>query len=156
MKKHTVSFDQGDSSFTVKSNSPLDIQGFKGPNSQPTQELPPHVLEKAAQTFQNMSKDHHVNKPLYSDIKMDNLKSSTEEDVDGYVAVDKDGKLRKIEIPKSVNKSGYEIRLEILEHAIDWVKTQRETHNLNHLLTLDNVFETANKFYSFVEGKKGK
>ena len=51
----------------------------------------------------------------------------------------------KIEVPKSVNLNAYEIRLSVLQEALEWVK-----HNKNTNKT-DDVIDVANKFYRFVE-----
>lgn len=54
----------------------------------------------------------------------------------------------KIEVPKSINLNAYEIRLQILKEALEWVK-----HNKNTNKT-DDVLDVANKFYKFVEQRK--
>lgn len=54
----------------------------------------------------------------------------------------------KIEVPQSVNMNAYEIRLKVLQEALDWVKHNKNTGSF------DDVIEVANRFYKFVENKK--
>jgi hypothetical protein len=93
--------------------------------------------------------------PLY-DIKINGLKTSNTDDVEGYVAIDKNNVLRKIEIPKTVNQTGFEIRLEILTQAINFMKFQNDLKPGSSIPTTDDVITICNKFYGFVEGKRGK
>jgi hypothetical protein len=56
----------------------------------------------------------------------------------------------KLEIPKTVNMNAYEIRLRVLENAIEWVKSKGIEKNVED----DYVINLANKFYRFVENKR--
>lgn len=59
----------------------------------------------------------------------------------------------KIEMPPSVNKNAYEIRLDILKESIEWVKYQKDNNYTNEI-TADRIVDTANKLYKFVENKR--
>lgn len=54
----------------------------------------------------------------------------------------------KIEVPKSINLNAYEIRLQVLQEALNWVKNNKNSNNA------EDVLEIANKFYKFVENRK--
>ena len=54
----------------------------------------------------------------------------------------------KIEVPKSINLNAYEIRLSVLQEALNWVKCNKTTNKT------EDVLEIANKFYKFVENRK--
>lgn len=52
---------------------------------------------------------------------------------------------------KTVNKNAYEIRTDILEMALDWVKYKAQNPST---ITDDDVLNTAYKFYRFVENRR--
>lgn len=54
---------------------------------------------------------------------------------------------------KTVNKNAYEIRTEVLAMALDWVKFRKE-FDKNILGNDEDVLNTAQKFYRFVEDKR--
>ncbi len=87
------------------------------------------------------------------DIKVDNMKSVEMNDVNNFVGIDDRGVLRKIEIPSSVNKNAYELRQMILENALKFVQFQYDSKTINNAST-DDVIDTANNFYKFVENKR--
>lgn len=54
----------------------------------------------------------------------------------------------KIEIPPSTNKNAYEIRLQVLQEALNWVKHNKNTNKV------EDVLDVANKLYKFVEQRR--
>lgn len=84
------------------------------------------------------------------DVKIEGMSSVKEEDIKNYLGIDDKGILRRIEIPQSVNKNAYEIRLKILEDSIEFLKYQGDGKRA----TTDTVLDVANKFYKFVENRR--
>lgn len=71
------------------------------------------------------------------------------------------------QVVQSVNKNAYEIRSDVLQKALEWVRWQTDTQlavadrngtsttfRPNSLPNSDQVLEIAKKFYSFVENRK--
>lgn len=67
--------------------------------------------------------------------------------VDVYKPKPKEEPSVKIEVPKSTNLNAYEIRLQVLQESLNWVKNNNSNNT-------EDVLEVANKFYKFIENKK--
>ena len=57
-------------------------------------------------------------------------------------------------VEKTVNKNAYEIRTDILGMALDFVKFKKEVSNQLETISDDDVLNTAQKFYKFVENRR--
>jgi hypothetical protein len=53
----------------------------------------------------------------------------------------------------TVNKNAYEIRSDILEQTLSWVKFKKDCHQQTSISD-DDVIATAQKFYKFVENRR--
>lgn len=60
---------------------------------------------------------------------------------------DRNDTVVRVDVPKSVNLNAYEIRLKILQEALNWVRND----SVKGEKTISDVIDVANKLYSFVE-----
>jgi hypothetical protein len=86
------------------------------------------------------------------DVKFDSIKPSKVDDIMNFIGVDENGVLKRIEIPSSVNKNAYEIRLDVIKEAIDLAKYQSESNK--KIASVDDVLDIASKLYKFIEFRR--
>jgi hypothetical protein len=64
--------------------------------------------------------------------------------------------IKRIDPPVKAGKNAYEIRDSILDKAVETVKLSTDTSGLNSTQIADRILLIADKFYEFVENKRGK